>query len=94
MKQVWKWVLRYVHDYMTNDCDVLYTLNVFLRSSNIGLTFVTKINTTLFFFMQRVQGIHTQHLIRTDKNIGSEAELQGYEEGERLEGSYFYCEAL
>ena len=31
---------------------------------------------------------------QTDRDTGSEVELQGNEEGERLEGSYFYCEAL
>ena len=31
-----------------NNCDVLYTLNVFLRSSNIGI-FAAKDNTILFF---------------------------------------------
>ena len=31
---------------------------------------------------------------QTDRDTGSKVELQGKEEGERSEGSYFYCEAL
>ena len=68
-----------------NDCDVLYTLNVFLRSSNIGI-FVAKINSYHTFFSLRAESARETHAIRTEKktNIGSEAELQEYEEGEQV----------
>ena len=31
---------------------------------------------------------------QTERDTGSKVELQGNKEGERSEGSYFYCEAL
>ena len=58
-----------------------------IRSSNISIS-VTKINTTLFFLhTESARETHTTILTRTDrqkKNSGSEAELQGYEEGEQI----------
>ena len=81
-----------------NDCDVLYTLNVFLRSSNIGI-FVAKINSyhTFFFFVQRVHGKHTTIFTRTDRQKKQLDLEQSYMDTRRVsssKGSYFYCEAL